>query len=557
MKFRFNIGSKLWLGFGLLLGSILISGAITYGTLINTRVHDVATPSLLLLKDLRVILNQSEKLISVWINTSSEDIVQKNQLSKLHNEDYPIITKSLKQMSKEWDPNRKVLLDSLLIGVDSVLRAQHTIMIKYDEKESYLTPEAETELEALKLSYSGGDRFEKISFLIYKTERLIKLQEDESEVLRNEMQKTFYRLQNYVLFLGLFFFLSGAIIAGIIISSIVTPINKLKELLNTMGQGVLPNAILEDRKDEIGHINRALMNLISGLKSIVSFSKSIGNGNFDVNFKPLSSHDDLGNNLLLMRNNLKKVAEDDFKRNWTTGGLAKFSELLRMSSDNVTRLSENLIMDLVRYLDANQGGVFVINDNEVAVPFLEMKGCYAWDRQKFIDQKIFLGDGLIGQCWQERDTIYVTDVPDNYIRITSGLGKALPKSILLVPMVANDIVFGVIEIASFKLFEKYEIDFVEHLAQSTATTISSAKVNERTKSLLDQAQYSSKQLKIHEEEMEQKQSEIKKNQEKLTQEIDILKKSVLELTHKNNHLKDENDVLQNLILKFKKEIDSE
>jgi peptidoglycan hydrolase CwlO-like protein len=123
-------------------------------------------------------------------------------------------------------------------------------------------------------------------------------------------------------------------------------------------------------------------------------------------------------------------------------------------------------------------------------------------------------------------------------------------------MVANDTVFGVLEIASFKLFEKYEIEFVEHLAESTATTISSARVNERTKKLLGQAQYSSEQLKLHEEEVRLQQFEMNKNQEKMQHEIEALKKRINEITYKNNHLKDENEVLQNLVLKFKKEIGS-
>jgi hypothetical protein len=562
MKLKFNIGGKLWVGFGLLLGSIFITSVVTYFTLVktsrlNNEIHEVSSPSLMYLKELRSLLAQSEKLISVWISNENDDIPQKSQLSKMHSEDFPIVLKSLKQISKSWDVKDKVLIDTLLHGVDSLLRHQHNIMLKYDEKEAYHTDEASMELPILGVMYNSGDKFEQMNALLYEAEKIIYSLESNSLTLRDEINRLFRLLQNYALYLGILFFVSGFIVAFFIIASIVDPIHKLRDLLQTMGQGVLPTVQLEDRKDEIGQINRALINLISGLKSIVSFSKSIGNGDFEVNFKPLSSNDDLGNNLLLMKNNLRKVADDDNKRNWTTGGLAKFSELLRVSSDNVLKLTDNLITELVHYTGANQGSIFVINDSDPNIQFLEMKACFAWERQKFIDQKIYIGEGLVGQSWQERDTIYITDVPDNYIKITSGLGKALPKSILIVPMVANDTVFGVMEIASFKLFEKYEIDFVEHLAASTATTISSARVNERTKKLLEQAQYSSEQLKIHEEEVRKQQAEINKKQENQELEIGLLKKQVTELSFKNTHLKDENEVLQNLILKFKKEIDSE
>ncbi len=562
MKSKLNIGSKLWVGFGILLGSILVSVVIIYFTLLKTSklnayTNDVSNPSIVYLKDLKNLINQSEKLIAVWISNASDDTPQKNQLSKLHSEDFPILIKSLKQLGQYWDKDNINLTNKLIVDVDSILRLQHNIMIKYDERSVYLDTGAVKELQLLSLSYTSGERLDQINAVSRDIDILVSKQEEKANSLRSEIENTCLKLKNYVLWLGIILFILGFIIAFLIINSIVDPINRLKTLLQTMGQGQLPTVKLEKRKDEIGQINAALVNLINGLKSIVSFSKSIGNGDFEVNFKPLSSHDDLGNNLLLMKNNLKKVSEDDFKRNWTTGGLAKFSELLRVGSDNVTKLSESLVNELVNYLGANQGAIFVINDNDASIPFLEIKGCFAWDRQKFIDQRIYSGDGLIGQCWQERDTIYITDVPDNYIKITSGLGKALPKAILIVPMVANETVFGVLEIASFKLFEKYEIEFVEHLAESTATTISSAKVNERTKKLLKQAQYSSKQLEIHEREVRLQQEEIQKNQNNLTQEIEILKKKNSELFSKNSHLKDENEVLQNLILKFKKEIDSE
>lgn len=561
MKLKLNISTKLWLGFGVLLSAILINGILTYSTVVNSaklnaELHDVIRPSILNLKDLKSLLNQSDKLISVWVRDSEEDLPQKSELSTLHNDTYPVISKSLKKISPLWSEKEQKIIDSLFIGIDTVLRAQHNIMIRYDERESYQSEKGKVELALLERSYGNGDRYEQIVFLSYIVEGLIKRKEEQSKRLRYNMERAFKRLQNYIIGLGIILLVGGVFIAYFLTRSIVNPINQLKELLITMGKGILPNVIAVKRKDEIGEINKALANLISGLKSIVKFSKSVGEGDFNVDFKPLSDQDDLGNNLLLMSNNLKAVSEEDFKRNWTTGGLAKFSELLRISSDNVSKLSENLIMELVRYLKANQGGIFVINNGDPNLPFLEMKGCYAWDRQKFIDQKIFSGDGLIGQSWLERETLYITDIPKDYVTITSGLGKALPRSILLIPMISNDEVFGVMEIASFNLLEDYEIAFVKSLADSTATTISSARVNERTKQLLSQTQNSSEKMKLQEEEMIINQDIMNNNQEALKAEIESLKTKMTEYTHKNNHLKDENEILQNLLLKYKKQLDS-
>lgn len=125
------------------------------------------------------------------------------------------------------------------------------------------------------------------------------------------------------------------------------------------------------------------------------------------------------------------------------------------------------------------------------------------------------GEGLVGQAWQEADTLYITDVPDNFVKISSGLGDANPKSFLIVPLTVNDVTFGVIEIASFTYFEQYHIDFVNKLAESIASTLSTAKTNERTKVLLEQSQQQTEEMRAQEEEMRQNMEEMQATQEEM------------------------------------------
>jgi len=560
MKLKFSISTKLWIGFGILLGSILLNGILTFSTLVrtnqlNAKIANSITPSIILLKDLKSVMNQSGKLVPVWLSYEDEDVPQKIQLTKIHNEEYPHISKKMKQLSQTWNHDQKQLIDSLVLGMDTILQSQYSIMLRFDEREDYSGEATELTLEKLVTSYTNGQKYEEINSIVYKIDDLIEKQENISFATSKKMEKAFNKLQNYILYLGVFIFISGAIISYFTTKSIVQPINKLRTLLVTMGKGILPDVESEKRDDEIGQMSVALTNLISGLRSIVSFSKSIGDGNFEIDFEPLSKEDALGNNLLIMRNNLKAVSEEDYKRNWTTGGMAKFAELLRSSSDNVTSLSEILVTELVTYLKANQGSVFVINEGEDSEEqFMELKGCYAWDRQKFIDMKIYSGEGLVGQSWSERDSLYVTDIPEDYVHITSGLGKALPRALLIVPMVANEEVFGVIEIASFSEFKPFEISFVEKIAESTAATISSVRVNERTKYLLSQTQINTEQMKNQEQELMEKQSETAKHQEVLGAEIESLRAKVIKLQNKNDLLREDNIILQNILLKTKKEL---
>jgi PAS domain S-box-containing protein len=246
-----------------------------------------------------------------------------------------------------------------------------------------------------------------------------------------------------------------------------------------------------------------------------AFVREIEKGNLDASIADTGISTELIGSLLAMRDQMKKYSLLEAERNWANEGLAKFVEVLRSRSDNIEELSDTIIRQLVNYLKVNQGALYLINDEDPSDVFIETVACYAYSRKKYFSRRIELGEGLVGQAVLEKETIYITDVPENYVRITSGLGEALPRNILIVPLKLEDRVYGILEIASFQILKKHEIEFVEKLGESIAATISSVKISARTSKLLKASQEQAEEMRAQEEELRQNMEELTATQEEM------------------------------------------
>jgi PAS domain S-box-containing protein len=228
---------------------------------------------------------------------------------------------------------------------------------------------------------------------------------------------------------------------------------------------------------------------------------------------------ELSQTLLDMQKKLDEVKKNEEARSWAMTGLAKFADILRNQQDDIKTLSNQIISNLVKYLQASQGGIFFLNHEMPEDQFLELIACYAYDRTKFINKKVLVNadgaEGLLGQAFWEKESIYLEQVPDNYVHISTGLGTSNPRSILMVPLLAHEQVHGVIEIASFHKFEKYQIEFVEKLAESIAITISTVQINQRNRRLLEDFQNQTEELRAQEEELRQNNEELLATQEEM------------------------------------------
>lgn len=321
--------------------------------------------------------------------------------------------------------------------------------------------------------------------------------------------------------------LAGALITIIVVSVsinkvakhiIITPLREIQSVLNKLATRQKTSALSTTSDDEIGKINTSLKEVISGLEVASGFAEHVGQGIYDSDFEPLSDEDILGHSLLNMRNNLVKAAEEDEKRNWANEGYAKFLDILRKEQENLKKVSESIISGMVKYIGANQGGIYIKSEiDEENKVTLERMATYAWERFKFIDDKLVIdndqANNLASQVFLEKKTTLLKKIPNDYVKITSGLGSANPSSLILVPLIFNEEVYGVMEIASFKDFEDHQVQFIERVAESLASSISSMRISEKTNRLLIEAQQQSEELRSQEEEMRQNFEELSATQE--------------------------------------------
>ena len=304
--------------------------------------------------------------------------------------------------------------------------------------------------------------------------------------------------------------------------NITIPIEKVTSVLNRVSKGHIDKEMkLEITSgDEIEEMATALNTSIEELNKKNEFAKSLGDGNLDYEFQLSHEEDELGNSLLEMRDSLKKAREEekkrkeeDEKRQWVNEGLTKFADILRKDNDDLQKLSDNIIKNLVKYLGANQGGLFILNDEDEENPVYELQSAFAFDRKKYKQKSFKPGESLVGTCAIEKEKIYLTELPQDYIEITSGLGDANPDSLLIVPLKHEEEVLGVIEMASFKELAQYEIEFVEKVAENIASTLASVRVNLKTNQLLEKSQQQAEELSSQEEEMRQNMEELQATQE--------------------------------------------
>jgi PAS domain S-box-containing protein len=230
------------------------------------------------------------------------------------------------------------------------------------------------------------------------------------------------------------------------------------------------------------------------------------------------------------QNTLIEYSERDKERTWVAQGVSTFMELIGGDNHKKTDFYHKILSLLIKYTGANQGGIFTVNDQDEKDRYLELAACYAYGKKKFVEKRVDPGQGLLGQCFLEKETNIFTHLPHNFTTITSGLGESTPGFLILVPMKYNDEVLGVIELASFKKLETYKIEFIEKIAENIASVALNMRNAKKVEILLEESKKKAQLLQEKEETLRQNleelvatQEEMQRNQNELNRQTHLLK----------------------------------
>ncbi|MCC5946382.1 MAG: GAF domain-containing protein [Bernardetiaceae bacterium] len=292
-------------------------------------------------------------------------------------------------------------------------------------------------------------------------------------------------------------------------------------------------------------------------KRTLDYMNNLIEGNTGIDYEGFEG-DKLYKPLKNIEQKLQEAIIKDQNRKKIIDGMAMFAELMSRHNEDLQSLYDKLTFALVRFLNAAQAGLFISNENGVYAEEEEgqeaeivLKSFYAYDRKKILEKSMYPGEGILGQTFLEGKITYMTDLPKRYTYIQHGLDEVQPRSVVLVPLISSDMKVGILEIVSLYEMEDYQLDFLDRLSESIATTIHNTHMNEQTQMLLEASQQYSEQLSTAEEQMRGFIEELRLTQKDannriadLTQELHNIEMRFFKVNSENKKLRAENQKLK-------------
>ena len=339
-------------------------------------------------------------------------------------------------------------------------------------------------------------------------------------------------------FLGLILM---ALVVVYVSGHITRPLTKTTRVLEQLARGqVNRNENLGIRsQDEIGQMARALERLSHNLEVNARFARAIGQGELNMEYRPQGEEDVLGNALLQMRTNLKKLSDINLSNSWLQTSIVETGNILR-GEKTVEELASQLLSKLAEILKFQAGAVYLGDDNGN----LRLAGSYAFSHRKS-DVSVFKpGEGLVGQAALEKKTLLFDNVPAKYIYLQSGLGEGEAPQVIVQPFLFQGQTIGVLELAAAASWDDLKCTFLDQMEESIAIAFHSIKTRHEMRRLLATTQEQAEELRVQQEELKEANEELEAQARALKESEASLQAQQEELRVTNEELEEKTHILE-------------
>lgn len=290
--------------------------------------------------------------------------------------------------------------------------------------------------------------------------------------------------------------------------------------------------------------------ITSRVSTIIEGARRIGGGEFTYRLQ-MKGEDELcrlGEAFDQMAGRLQQIRETLLQKEWLQGSLVKINARIQGKRD-LTEVTRTILSELAEAVDARHGVIY--NWDQADGDNLALCASYGYMERKNLSNRFKKGEGLVGQCALEGQRILLTEVPADYVKISSGLGNGTPLTVTVVPAVFNSQVKGVLELASFHRFTDNQLALLDQVGESLGNTLNWLEANRLTDELLKQSQMQAEELQVQ-------QSELKKSNSQLEEQTSSLEESTRQLKIQQQQMKESNELLKKQALELsqqKKELE--
>jgi HAMP domain-containing protein/signal transduction histidine kinase/CheY-like chemotaxis protein len=302
------------------------------------------------------------------------------------------------------------------------------------------------------------------------------------------------------------------------------------------------------------NVNQLAQNLTTQVRSISEVASAVTKGDLTrmIRVEAKGEVEALKDTINQMIANLRATTLRNQEQDWLKSNLAKFTQMLQGQKD-LNTVTKRILSELAQVVNAHYGAFYILKqDDEPATTKLKLFAAYAYKEDKNIPQEFKIGEGLVGQCAFEKERILIKNIPNNYIKVSSGLGKAKPNNLIILPVLFENDVKAVIELASLDEFSETHQDFLSQLTESIGIVLNTIETNTRTEELLAQSQSLASELKVQQDELRRTNDELQDKALLLVKQKEEVEAKNKEVEEARRSLEEKAEQLQ-LTSKYKSE----